>query len=181
MDPYTKLIDYFLKLMEIRNQRKDKYYQEVVKECYSNAKYVRDDLIRIFKETESDIKEGKSLDDVAYRVMNDRVLELSKRDILRTALDAAKVKKFTAFEEGIQMLLDGNFNHAIKNNVRDLMYCHKEILDSYRLNKHGHNKRREELIRKALDMNKESIDAVDSAWVKINQGYGNYLREYIST
>lgn len=153
----------------------------MVKGCYETAGLVKDDLMRIFTASESDIREGQPLNLVAENVLRERYKELNKRDYLRATLEGINEDSFTDFEKGILLLLTGRQTHAIKSNAGRLMLLHREITESKGFSDPHHKKLLEKYIEDAIYVNAESVFWIDKAWSQINQGYTHHLKQYLNT
>lgn len=173
MDEFLKLIDYFIKLVEFRNNRKDKYYREIVVICYESAKVVRDDFISIFRASNLLLNERVSITTAVDELMFRRATGLSLRDSLRSKINAVDESDFTLFELGLKSLLVGVHGHELLSNVRYLQHL------AHRVSLSTSDDEIENIYKHALTVNDSSIELVENYWRRINSGYEEYLKAYL--
>lgn len=173
--PLIKAFEHGIKLIQIRNNRKSKHYNQFVEVCYENAKIVRDDFISIFKENDRLLKEKQSIKQAILHIEEQRQLTLSNRDFLRANLWSVDESEFTEFEIGVSRLVLGNNLHALMRNHEML----KALVD--RISRQDYDE--EEINRSishALFLNDDSREIVEKSWKLINTGYAKYKKEYLN-
>lgn len=112
VDSLLKLVEWLLKLRDVRKERRERLFDRYFKPTYEEAEQVYRDYLKLLTHIKTQLESGVSVRAIVSEMEQARIENKPVRDKLRAVLDHREIDSadITRFEKGIWGVLQGGLS-----------------------------------------------------------------------